>query len=113
MGPPALGRQLLHMGSLCLCVRASVFEGRRLGAGGYGWGRVESGLADDKFVPTKKYYTQHISGSNKYAPQHSYAENFKASMWWRRALVRWMRLHFQLKLDFQMEKEETKDLNNS
>lgn len=37
MGPAALGafgRQLLHMGSVCLCVCASVFEGRRLGAGG-------------------------------------------------------------------------------
>lgn len=37
MGPAALdafGRQLLHMGSVCLCVCASVLEGRRLGAGG-------------------------------------------------------------------------------
>lgn len=37
MGPAALdafGCQLLHMGSVCLCVCASVFEGRRLGAGG-------------------------------------------------------------------------------
>lgn len=63
MGPAALdafGRQLLHMGSVCLCVCASVFEGRRLGAGGYGWGWVDSGLADDMFAPSiqdKKRYT--------------------------------------------------------